>query len=520
MDLELLQSISLAVSQVRNVETVLKMIVEGLVERAGMALARVWLPGPGDICSRCSMKSECADRSSCLHLAASAGRPLSGSADWSRLNGSFERFPRGVRKIGWIGSTGESMLIEDSVAEPRWTLHPEWIREEGIHGFAGHPLLFGGKILGVLGVFARAHIDEQQFKWLRVFADQAAVAIANARAFEEIQSLQLRAELENDYLKSEVKESLGGFRGQSFALKELLGQIAQVAPTDASVLIMGESGTGKELVARAIHENSRRGSRVLVKVNCASIPRDLFESEFFGHVKGAFTGALRDRVGRFELANGGSLFLDEIAEIPLELQSKLLRVLQEGEFERVGEERTRPVNVRVIAATNRDLKKEMAEGRFRPDLYFRLSVFPIETPPLRRRQEDIVILAADFLNQAAKRLNLPVPRLTAENVRELCSYSWPGNVRELQNVLERALIVCGGGRLSLSLAESSSQRPAPPRVTTRAQLAELERQQIVEALEKTGGKIYGPDGAALLLGMRPTTLSSKITALGISRIGR
>jgi transcriptional regulator with GAF, ATPase, and Fis domain len=321
-------------------------------------------------------------------------------------------------------------------------------------------------------------------------------------------------------LKSEVKESLGGFRGQSFALKELLGQIAQVAPTDASVLIMGESGTGKELVARAIHENSRRGSRVLVKVNCASIPRDLFESEFFGHVKGAFTGALRDRVGRFELANGGSLFLDEIAEIPLELQSKLLRVLQEGEFERVGEERTRPVNVRVIAATNRDLKKEMAEGRFRPDLYFRLSVFPIETPPLRRRQEDIVILAADFLNQAAKRLNLPVPRLTAENVRELCSYSWPGNVRELQNVLERALIVCGGGRLSLSLAESSPQRPAPPRVTTRAQLAELERQQIVEALEKTGGKIYGPDGAALLLGMRPTTLSSKITALGISRIGR
>src|ERR1700723_669196 len=228
MDLELLQSISLAVSQLRTVETVLKMIVDGLVESAGMALARVWLPGPGDICSRCRMKSECADRSSCLHLAASAGRPLSGSADWSRLNGSFERFPRGVRKIGWIGSTGESMLIEDSVAEPRWTLHPEWIREEGIHGFAGHPLLFGGKILGVLGVFARAHIDEQQFKWLRVFADQAAVAIANARAFEEIQSLQLRAELENDYLKSEVKESLGGFRGQSFALKELLGQIAQV----------------------------------------------------------------------------------------------------------------------------------------------------------------------------------------------------------------------------------------------------------------------------------------------------
>jgi len=186
-----------------------------------------------------------------------------------------------------------------------------------------------------------------------------------------------------------------------------------------------------------------------VKVNCPSIPRDLFESEFFGHVKGAFTGALRDRIGRFELADGGSLFLDEIAEIPLDLQSKLLRVLQEGEFERVGEERTRPVNVRVITATNRDLKKEMAAGRFRSDLYFRLSVFPIQTPPLRERLEDVIILASDLLEQVARRLNLAVPCLTAEDIRELCSYDWPGNVRELQNVLERALIVSGGGGLRL-----------------------------------------------------------------------
>lgn len=524
MDLELLQSISLAVSQVRTVETVLKMIVGGLVDTAGVALARIWLLGPGDICSTCRMSNECSDRTSCLHLAASAGRSQVDSTDWSGLNGSFQRFPLGVRKIGWIGSTSQSMLIEDSVLDIKWTLHPDWVRSEGIHGFAGHPLVFGGEVLGVLGVFARVHINEQQFKWLRVFADQAAVSIANARAFEEIQSLQLRAEQENDYLKSEVKENLGGFRGQSPALKALLAQIQQVAPTDASVLILGESGTGKELVARAIHDNSRRASRVLVKVNCASIPHELFESEFFGHVKGAFTGALRDRVGRFELADSGSLFLDEIAEIPLDLQSKLLRVLQEGEFERVGEERTRPVSVRVIAATNRDLKKEMAAGRFRSDLYFRLSVFPIHTPPLRERLEDVIVLSADFLEQAAKRLNLAVPRLTAENIRELCNYDWPGNIRELQNVLERALIVSGGGRLRFSLGDFSSlgakQSELASPVRTRTQLLELERQQIAEALEKTNGKIYGSDGAAELLGMRPTTLSSKIAALKIKRIAR
>src|SRR6516164_3829486 len=374
MDLELLQSISLAVSQIRTVETVLKMIVAGLVDNAGVALARIWLMGPGDICSTCKMSGECSDRTRCLHLAASAGRSQVDSTDWSRLDGSFRRFPLGVRKIGWVGSTGESMLIEDSVADTRWTLHPDWVRDEGIHGFAGHPLVFGGKILGVLGVFARVHINEQQFKWLRVFADQAAVSIANARAFEEIHSLQLRVEQENDYLKSEVKENLGGFEGQSPALKVLLAQIEQVAPTDATVLITGESGTGKELVARAIHDNSRRASRVLVKVNCASIPRDLFESEFFGHVKGAFTGALRDRIGRFELADGGTLFLDEVSEIPFELQSKLLRAIQEGEFERVGSYKTLKTDVRLVAATNRNLAEEVRKGRFREDLYYRLNV--------------------------------------------------------------------------------------------------------------------------------------------------
>jgi transcriptional regulator with GAF, ATPase, and Fis domain len=287
------------------------------------------------------------------------------------------------------------------------------------------------------------------------------------------------------------------------------------------VLILGESGTGKELIARALHDRSGRAHRALVKVNCASIPRDLFESEFFGHTKGSFTGAVRDRIGRFQLADGGTLFLDEIAEIPLELQSKLLRVLQEGEFERVGEERTRQVNVRVIAATNRNLEQEVEAGRFRRDLYFRLNVIPLNVPPLRDRLQDIPILAASFLARAARRMHCPVPLLTQNNVEDLTRYNWPGNIRELQNVIERAVILARGGPLRFSLPESPESVAAgfkpTTRVSTRAQLLELERTSIVKALERSGGKIYGPGGAAEILGMRPTTLTSKIAALQIKR---
>jgi transcriptional regulator with GAF, ATPase, and Fis domain len=308
--------------------------------------------------------------------------------------------------------------------------------------------------------------------------------------------------------------------GQSPALKTILSQIELVASTEANVLILGESGTGKELVARALHERGSRASRALIKVNCASIPRDLFESEFFGHAKGSFTGALRDRVGRFELADGGTLFLDEVAEIPLESQSKLLRVLQEGEFERVGEDRTRHVSVRVIAATNRNLEQEVEAGRFRRDLYFRLSVFPLEVPPLRDRLADIPILAANFVAQAAKRMHCPMPVLTLSNVEDLTQYGWPGNVRELQNVIERAVILAGGGPIRFSLHDSGDPQAGPKlpaHVSSRAQLLEVERTSIMEALERSGGKIYGSGGAAEILGMRPTTLSSKIAALQIKR---
>ncbi|MDB6065387.1 MAG: fhlA 1 [Pedosphaera sp.] len=523
MNLELLQSISLAVAQARKVDAVLSMIASGLADQAGYALARIWLMRPGDICAECRMRPECSSQEKCLHLMASAGRSQIGEQQWNRLDGAFRRFPLGVRKIGRIGAGGESLHLGEQVANPALTVDPDWIQREGIQDFAGHPLIFRGEILGVMGVFKRQPIPAQEFQWLRLFADQAAVAIANARAFEEIEDLRERLELENEYLKGEVKENFGGLLGQSAVLQKILRQIEMVAPTDTNALITGESGTGKELIARAIHERSQRGGRALVKVNCASVPRELFESEFFGHIKGSFTGAIKDRAGRFELADRGTLFLDEVGEIPLELQGKLLRVLQEGEFERVGEDRTRRVNVRVIAATNRNLAEEVKAGRFRQDLFFRLSVFPLEAPPLRDRPEDIPLLAVHFIRQSAARLNCPVPPLSARDAAELSNYSWPGNVRELQNVIERAMILSRGGPLRLQLREPTGlvtpSVGAPREVSplTRNQFLESQRQTIEAALKKSRGKIYGPGGAAELLGLRPTTLSSKLGALGIKR---
>jgi len=290
-------------------------------------------------------------------------------------------------------------------------------------------------------------------------------------------------------------------------------------------MITGESGTGKELIARAIHEASQRRDRPLIRVNCAAIPRELFESEFFGHVRGAFTGALRDRVGRFELADGGTLFLDEVGEIPIELQGKLLRVLQEGHFERVGEERTRAVNVRVIAATNRELKQEVRHGRFREDLYFRLNVFPVESVPLRDRSEDIPLLAQHFLTSESKVLKSDL-RLSEGDVRRLLQYNWPGNVRELQNVIERAAILAQNGRLRIDLPDhqgndvpTSMRRPkngTPQVIMTDDEVREYERNNILAALKASGGKIFGKGGAAELLAIKPTTLASRIKSFGIS----
>jgi transcriptional regulator with GAF, ATPase, and Fis domain len=298
-----------------------------------------------------------------------------------------------------------------------------------------------------------------------------------------------------------------------------------VAPTTAAVMITGESGTGKELIARAIHEASQRRDRPLIRVNCAAVPRELFESEFFGHVRGAFTGAVRDRIGRFELADGGTLFLDEVGEIPLELQGKLLRVLQEGHFERVGEERTREVDVRVIAATNRNLKQDVGRGKFREDLYFRLNVFPVESVPLRDRREDIPLLAQHFL--LSERLQSGL-RLSEGDARKLSRYDWPGNVRELQNVIERAVILAQNGRLRIDLPDAPNAhhvtgahraRPdARAAVMTSAELRDHERGNILAALAATSGKVFGPGGAAELLDVKPTTLASRMKALGIAAV--
>ncbi len=338
-----------------------------------------------------------------------------------------------------------------------------------------------------------------------------------------------RLEEQNAYLWEEIRSGQN-FReiiGESSGLRKVKQQIQLVAPTDATVLITGESGTGKELVARAVHDHSARKGRPLITLNCSAVPEGLFESEFFGHVRGAFTGALKDKPGRFELADRGTLFLDEIAEVPLAMQAKLLRVLQEQELERVGDTRTRKVSVRIIAATNRDLKKEVDACRFRQDLFYRLSVFPIEVPPLRERRDDIGPLVQHFLEQSARRLNRPATRITQAALSQLIAHDWPGNVRELQNTIERAVILSLGGRplrFDMAASDASSTPVAhtaptasPPALPTRKELKRQERDSIAAALKETGGKIFGPGGAAELLGMKPTTLASRITALKLNR---
>ncbi|BBP43452.1 sigma 54-interacting transcriptional regulator [Thiosulfativibrio zosterae] len=345
-------------------------------------------------------------------------------------------------------------------------------------------------------------------------------------ALNEVQSLKKRLELENAYLQEEYREEhhYKEIVGKSLAIRKVIQQIELVAPTDASVLISGESGTGKELIARAIHDSSQHKNRPLIRVNCASIPRELFESEFFGHVKGAFTGAINDRAGRFELANGGTLFLDEVGEIPFELQGKLLRVLQEQQFERVGESKTRSVDVRIIAATNRDLKEEVAKKQFREDLFFRLNVFPIESIPLRERTEDIPLLANHLLKIARKKFVKPNIQLTVGDIQKLIDYQWPGNIRELLNVIERGIILATDSRLELNLPLTNQNYTSLKndientfQIQTKQELSNLDKQNIINALKACRGKIFGQNGAAEALKIKPTTLASRIKKYQINR---
>ncbi len=350
------------------------------------------------------------------------------------------------------------------------------------------------------------------------------------RAFEEIQRLKSQLEMQNAYLQEEVVEAkaFGELVGKSRALHNIVKQIDLVAPTDASVLILGETGTGKELVAHEIHNRSTRKDGPLVRVNCASIPRDLFESELFGHMRGSFTGAVKDRAGRFETAEGGTIFLDEVGEIPLDIQSKLLRVLQEKCYERVGDDRTRRADVRIVAATNRDLKKEAVTGRFREDLFYRLNVFPIQVAPLRERHEDIPLLAQHFINLSVKEMGCAKPRLTRAGIVQLQGYDWTGNIRELRNVIERAVILARGGTLEFDLPAAETALVPARRATreasdteqeflTESELQRRERENLLIILEKANWKIKGADGAAELLGVNSATLLSRMKKMGLNR---
>ncbi len=332
------------------------------------------------------------------------------------------------------------------------------------------------------------------------------------RSFEEIERLKDRLQAESNFLKAEIRVALaqGEITGESPAIKHVLREAAQVAPTDSSVLICGETGTGKELVAQAIHRQSPRASHVMVKVNCAALPAGLVESELFGREKGAYTGALSRQVGRFEVADGSTIFLDEIGELPLDVQAKLLRVLQDGEFERLGSPRTVKVNVRVIAATNRDLAEEVRKGRFRQDLFYRLNVFPIRVPPLRERTEDVPPLVWAFIEDFSSRMGKKITQVARQSMDALQRHSWPGNVRELRNVIEHAAIITTGSTLKLPMLGDGTPDRALPQ-----SLADVEREHIIRTLEQSGGQIKGPTGAAAKLGLKPSTLRSRMEKLAI-----
>ncbi|MFT4537994.1 MAG: transcriptional regulator with GAF, ATPase, and Fis domain [Planctomycetota bacterium] len=538
-DLETMKELLVRMGEERNLDVLLDQISDTIIDCPDTAMVRLWLVDKGDQCVTCSMRDACPARLAnpdgeapdCLHLVASRGRSKQPSAlDLDRCEGRYSRFPIGPGNLGEAVMTGEIVdlpQLDEGCCAP--IADPVWIKAEGITSFVALPLRFLGDTLGVLAVFSRAPAGEGRRFWLQMIADHAAAAISTARAFEQIDQLKRSLELENEYLREEARGAAehGDIIGGSAALGGVLDRIELVAPTEATVLVLGESGTGKELVSREIHKFSARADKPLVRVNCASVPRELYESEFFGHVQGAFTGALKDRAGRFELADGGTLLLDEVGEIPLGVQAALLRVLQEGQYERVGDDRTRQVDVRVIAATNRDLADEVRAGRFREDLYYRLNVFPIEIAPLRERPDDIPVLVQTFLARGARKLGRDVPVLTRGLVQQLEAYSWPGNVRELQNVVERALITSAGGKLSFDLprneeaprlrSASAAVAPVPNMILTDRDMRDRDRQNLRAALDATDWRIYGPDGAAELLEMKPTTLASRMKKYGLAK---
>jgi formate hydrogenlyase transcriptional activator len=439
---------------------------------------------------------------------------------------------------GLVWQTQQPLIVSRMEDLERWPQLLERVKQYGVQSCCWLPLTTARRRLGTL-VFTSKQpcaYDTADVDFLQQIANQVAVAVENALAFQEIEALKDRLAKENAYLEQEARaeHNFGDIVGDSAPLRRVLKQVETVAPTSSTVLILGETGTGKELIARALHERSPRKGRTFVKLNCAAIPTGLLESELFGHEKGAFTGAVSQKVGRFELADQGTLFLDEVGDIPTELQPKLLRVLQELEFERLGGTRTIKVDVRLVAATHRDLPKMVADGRFREDLYYRLNVFPVAMPPLRERADDIPRLVRHFTQQFARRMGRRIETIPSAVMDALVRYHWPGNVRELQNVIERAVILSQRSSLEVPLSdvaassqrsgvrnqESGSQRESlrsDQTATSGGTLAEAEREHILGALRETGWVLGGPHGAAARLGMKRSTLYKKMKKLGISR---
>ena len=527
MFLEAFESVAIAASQERSLENILERVAEGVVSIDDIALSSLYVIGPGDMCSGCIQRPLCANQSRCLHLVATALHKEVSEVD-RRLYfdslGTFSRAPLNTNTKEWVPGTSYELSLELFSFQSEWKAIGEWFQRLGVKTCAISPMIFRGEALGAMIVYFRKRPDQRESQWVRIFADTAAVTIANYRAFEQLEQVNQRIAAENSFLREEIEAAVGGtsILATSSAMKTAIDLIEMVAPTDAPVLILGETGVGKELVAHAIHQNSPRRDHNLVKVNCSAIPRELFESEFFGHVKGAFSGALRDRIGRFELADGGTLFLDEVGDLPMEMQPKLLRLLQEGEFEAVGDNRTRRANVRVLAATNRNLQSAVAAGQFRADLYYRLNMFPVEVPPLRQRREDIPLLTRHFVKTACQRFNRPPLALSAGDLAQLQNYDWPGNVRELQNIIERGVISARDGAVSIDLPKQSvlNSQAMPNsveeiKVVSSDETRRMQRDGIVAALERSGGKVYGPGGAAELLGVPPTTLAARIRKFGL-----
>ena len=441
--------------------------------------------------------------------------------EYSHADAPAAPFPEGLRmKLPWYWNelhNGRVInlpnLPHGVPAEAREEL--EYVRQTGFRANIAVPIMFAGRYeFGIAsGRFAGPqHWTEEDIVRVRTAGQLIAGALMRLRTERKLRELTERLEAENEYLREETRGlfEVAGIVGKSPVLHYVLEQVALVAPTDANVLIQGETGTGKELLANAIHEQSPRARRPLIKVNCAAIPASLFESELLGHERGAFTGATATRIGKFELADGGTLFLDEVGELPLDLQAKFLRVLQDGAFERLGASTTRRASVRVVAATNRDLEQAVEAGRFRQDLYFRLSTFPIRVPPLRERKEDIPLLVWSCIERRQAALGRRITRVTRATMRDLQAYEWPGNVRELENVLERALIRSTGGDL---VVEPLARRDGPADQT----IAEVEKAHMLAVLRQTHWRINGDGNAAERLGLHPNTMRFRMKKLGIRR---